>query len=115
MFTLGTRPPKKCVSDPLALFSVSRSSSFIRRVLPVGQERTLRQHAVSRGASRGRFFLSSGTTWPAPVRIEPDTHAAPPTFPCLSNTLAIKALISLRRTADNFDIYAKPHHPKSQH
>src|SRR5206468_8189187 len=28
MFTLGTRPPKKCVRDPLALFSVSRSSSF---------------------------------------------------------------------------------------
>src|SRR5512146_2188205 len=28
MFTFGTRPPKKCASDPRALFSVSRSISF---------------------------------------------------------------------------------------
>jgi hypothetical protein len=28
IFTLGTWPPKKWVSDPRALFSVSRSSSF---------------------------------------------------------------------------------------
>src|ERR1700733_9335667 len=29
MLTFGTRPPKKCVSEPRALFSVSRSSIFI--------------------------------------------------------------------------------------